>query len=52
MGVAATIAPKCLELQDLIKKLVHLVDLLGQPLSRKYVFINFGPEHEYVQITC
>ena len=30
--------------QDPTKKLAQRVDLLGQPLSRKPVFKNFGPE--------
>ena len=44
MGVAATVASKDLEPQDSTKKLAQWVDLLGQPLSRKPVFKNFGPE--------
>ena len=41
MGVAATPAPKGLGPQNPTKKLAHLVDLLGQPLSRKTMF---GPK--------
>ena len=37
MGVAATLAPRGLGPQDPTIKLVQFVDLLGQPLSRKYV---------------
>ena len=44
MGVAATVATKGLGPQDPTKKLAHCVDFLGQPLSRKLVFKNFGPE--------
>ena len=44
MGVAATLAPKGVGLQDQIKKLAHRVELLGQPLSQKKVFENLGPE--------
>ena len=44
MGVAATVAPKGLGPQDPTKKLAHWVDLLNQPLTRKLVFKNFGPE--------
>ena len=44
MGVAATLAPKGLGLQDPTKKLSHRVELLGQPLSQKNVFENLGPE--------
>ena len=44
MGVAATVASKGLGPQDTTKKLTHLVDLMGQPLTRKLVFKNFGPE--------
>ena len=38
------VAPKGLGLQDPTKKLAHWVDLFGQPLTRKLVFKNFGPE--------
>ena len=44
MGVAATVAPKGLGPQDPTKKLAHWADLLGQALTRKLVFENFGPE--------
>ena len=44
MGVAVTVAPKGLGPQDPTKKLAHWVNLLGQPLTRKLVFENFGPE--------
>ena len=44
MGVAATVAPKGLGPQVPTKELADWVDLLGQPLSRKLVFKNFGPE--------
>ena len=43
MGVAATLAPKSLGLQDPTIKLAHWVDLLGQPLSQKIVFKNLRP---------
>ena len=43
MGVAATLAPKGLGPRDPIKKLAHLVELLGQTLSPKNVFENLGP---------
>ena len=42
MGMAATLAHESLGPQDLIKKLAHWVDLLGQPLSIKLVFEIFG----------
>ena len=45
MGMAATLAPKGVGPQDLIKKLAHLVKLLGQPLSQKKVFKNLGPDY-------
>ena len=41
MGVAATVAPKRakgLGPYDQTRKLAQWVDLLGQPLSQKYVF--------------
>ena len=44
MGVAATVPPKGLKPQDPTKKLAHRVNLFGQPLTRKLVFKNFGPE--------
>ena len=44
MGVAATVAPKGLGPQDPTRKLAHWVNLLGQPLTRKLVYKNFGPE--------
>ena len=44
MGVAATLVPKDLGPQDLTKKLVHWVDLLGEPLSQKTIFKNLVPE--------
>ena len=44
MGMAATVAPKGLGLQDPIIKLAQYVDLLGQPLSRKHVFKIVCPE--------
>ena len=44
MGVAATLAPKGLGPQHPTKKLVHRVELLGQPISQKKVFENLGPE--------
>ena len=44
MGVAAMLAPTGLGLQDPTKKLAHQVKLLGQSLSQKNVFQNFGPE--------
>ena len=44
MGVAAMLAPRGLGLQDPTKKLAHQVKLLGQSLSQKNVFQNFGPE--------
>ena len=44
MGVTATVAPKRLGPQDPTKKLAHWVNLLSQPLTRKLVFKNFGPE--------
>ena len=42
MGVATTLAPKGLGPQDPTTKLVHWVELLGQPLSRKR-FNNLVP---------
>ena len=44
MGVAATLVPKSLGSQDSTKKLAHRMELLGQPLSRRNVFKNSGPE--------
>ena len=44
MGVASTVAPKGPGPQDPTKNLAHLVDLLDQPLTRKLVFQNFGPD--------
>ena len=44
MGVAATVAPKGLGPQDPTKKVAHWVDLLGQLLTLKLVFQDFGPE--------
>ena len=44
MGVAATVAQKFLWPQDPTKKLPHWDNLLGQTLTRKLVFKNFGPE--------
>ena len=48
IGVAATLAPKGLGSQNLTKKLAHWVKLLGQPLSKKKVFENLGPEMQNV----
>ena len=44
MGVAARLAPKGLGPQNSTKKLPHWMNLLGQPLSRNYVFGNVGHE--------
>ena len=44
MGVAAGVAPKGLGPQDPTKKLAYWVNLLGQQLTRKLIFQNFGPE--------
>ena len=44
IGVAATVAQKGLGPQDPTKNLANWVDLFGQPLTRKLVFKNFGPE--------
>ena len=40
----ATVSPEGLWSQDPTKKLAHCVKFLGQPLSWKLVFKNFGPE--------
>ena len=40
----ATLAPKGLRPQNPTKKLAHLVELLGQPLSQKNAFEYLGPE--------
>ena len=44
MGVATTRAPYGLMPQQPTKKLAHWVELLGQLLSRKFVFKIFGPD--------
>ena len=43
--MAARVASKGLGPQDPTKKLAEWVKLLGQPLSRKHVFKNFGPDN-------
>ena len=42
MGVAATLAPKGLRVQDPPKSLAHRVELMGQALSQKKSFQKFS----------
>ena len=44
MGVVTTRAPNGLGSQNPAKKFAHLVDLLGQPLTRNQIFQIFKDE--------